>query len=187
MMKALQQTIQCKCGRVKVAIDSPSALRLVCYCKDCRGYYNTLNEIASSNHKEPAAVLDNWGGVDWTQLYPSELRILEGEQYLTTCLIRPKSRIRRVYSTCCYTPMFSIGEISCLLNTQLVDKENQPDVYYRIIGRDSLKGMEKKPSMSWSVPLSWFWVMTKRVKKDRMTPLPLDIQNPKVLENFKQG
>lgn len=61
-MQALRTNITCKCGAVKVAIDSPSALRLVCYCKDCRGYYNTLNAAAVKNKLQEAATLDPFGG-----------------------------------------------------------------------------------------------------------------------------
>lgn len=195
MLPALRQTIKCTCGKVKVEINSPSVLRLVCYCKDCRGYYNTLNGNADlhGNKKPPAAVLaDEWGGVDWTQLYPNEIKVVEGKENLETCIIRPGSKVHRVYSTCCYTPMFCLGQTmgSALLNTNLIpDKEQIPDVQFRIIGRQALSGGggENRPKISWSVPLSWFWVMPRRVHKDQATPAPVDSENVKVLENFKEG
>ena len=62
MTSPLRQSVQCQCGKVKLAIDSPSALRIVSYGKDYRGYYNTLNEQAKDKNKNPNAALDNWGG-----------------------------------------------------------------------------------------------------------------------------
>ena len=62
MTSPIRQAIKCKCGKVNLNIDSPSALRFVCYSKDYRGYYNTLNEQAKANKHQPNAALDPWGG-----------------------------------------------------------------------------------------------------------------------------
>jgi len=58
----LRQVVQCKCGKVKLSVNAPSALRLVCYSKDYRGYYNTLNDQAKAKGKASHAALDPWGG-----------------------------------------------------------------------------------------------------------------------------
>lgn len=190
MSSPLRLSIQCNCGKVKATI-TPSLLplRLVCYCKDCRGYFNTLNGMAASD--PPPARLDEWGGVDWTSIYPHDIEVTDGKDLLKTCLIRPESKMRQVYCGSCYTPMFRFGTMSVLMNTNLIQEKDQvPDVRFRIIGRDSLKGDGKKPQMSWSVPFSWFWVMPKRIKKDLMTPMPLELDDCKdvpILENFRQG
>jgi hypothetical protein len=203
-LQPLKQTLQCHCGQVRFAVESPSVLRLVCYCKDCRGYYNTLNKNSIAHNKQPVATLDPWGGVDYIQLYPKELTFEKGgEDHATVCLIRPTSKIRRVYATCCNTPLFQIGEMGALLNTHLVvDTNARPVVRFRIIGRNAYKkatdlGNEeaalednselKRPPMSWSVPMSWFWVMIRRVKNDLMTPTPLKLEDAKVLADFEQG
>lgn len=190
-MPPLKQAVQCTCGAVKLSIDSPSVLRLVCYCKDCRGYFNTLNANAKLAGKDPVAPLDTWGGVDWTQLYPNEIKVTEGADKLETRIIRKGSPMHRVHTTCCYTPMFSLGQGmgSALLNTHLIDddEETKPDVRFRVIGRQALKG-ENMPRISWSVPLSFPFVMMKRIHKDQATPAP--VETPKelqVLENFKEG
>jgi hypothetical protein len=193
MLKSISQNVSCKCGKVQLAIESPSALRVVCYSKDYRGYYNTLNELAEKNNHKPAAELDAWGGVDLTQIYPSEVKITKGQELAQPSLIREKSPIRRVYASCCETPLFDIGGSgAAMLHTNLFrDDKIKPDVKFRIIGRDALPGKKEekrtKPSMSWSVPLNWFWVMPGRIKKAKAEPLPLDISKPVVLENFKQG
>jgi hypothetical protein len=71
MTNPVRQIAKCKCGKVELSINSPSALRLVCYSKDYRGYYNTLNEQAKAKSNTPNAALDPWGGVDLTQIYVS--------------------------------------------------------------------------------------------------------------------
>ncbi|GKY96323.1 hypothetical protein MPSEU_000592000 [Mayamaea pseudoterrestris] len=182
-MNSLHQTLKCSCGKVQFAVDSPSVLRLVCYCKDCRGYVKTLNDKAA-NVTTP---LDDWGGADWSSIYPSEITVTQGKEYLAVCKIREKSGIRRVYASCCHTPLFSIGEISCLLNTHLIENDKKADVRFRIMGRQALTGQGKRPPISWSVPLSWFWTMPGRVNKDKMKPTPIDINEPKILEGFTQG
>lgn len=190
-LHSLRQTIQCCCGQTKLAVDAPDVLRLVCYCKDCRGYYKTLNELALKDEKRDAspASIDPWGGCDYIHLYPRDLKVVQGSENLSIGKIREKSMINRVYCKCCYTPIFSMGgSNSCLLNTALVDVTNKPPVQFRIIGRNSLPGASK-PQISWSVPFSWFFTMPGRIPgKDKITPLPLEFpKEVKVFENFKEG
>ena len=86
------------------------------------------------------------------------------------------------------------------MNSNLIppeEKEAKLPIDFRIIGRDSWKDNQerkktngnveettastnsssdkfKKPSMSWSVPFRWFWVMPSRIRTNLMTPMPLD-------------
>lgn len=207
MIHPLQQTVQCHCGKVKIGIDANDVLRLVCYCKDCRGYYNSINALAaadsdanrpSTTTQQQAAVmtavaqLDPWGGCDYTHLFPNEMNVLAGKENMQVVKIREKSQINRCYASCCRTPLFSIGPSkTVLLNTHLIDDPNKAEVRFRIIGRNALvnkEATEKRPSMSWSVPLAWFWTMPGRASKDKTAPLPVEIPDKvSVLENFKQG
>ena len=140
-MHAIKANIQCHCGEVKGIVDSPSALRLVCYCRDCRGYYsessiihvnslhivlrlaihldwkniptnlhcvdtlNNNNMATKMGLPEPPAKLDPFGGADFTQIYPSEIKIVEGQDQLETCIIRKISPIHRTYAKCCYSEL----------------------------------------------------------------------------------
>lgn len=83
------------------------------------------------------------------------------------------------------------------MNSNLLPPEERSTipVDFRIIGRDSWKQASAeqppKPSMSWSVPFRWFWVMPKRIQKDLMTPMPLDdipsASDATVLKGFQKG
>lgn len=200
-LQALQRSVQCHCGQVQLAIVSPDVLRFVCYCKDCRGYYNTLNDHCCQANKgttttttEKPARLDFWGGVDYTQIYPSEITIVSGKEHIATSIIRKGSKINRFYASCCYTPLFSIGSSgAALLNSHLIpdDDVNKPDVRFRIIGRNALVNQDHvadRPRMSWSVPLAWFWTMPGRLRKERVTPMPLEVpDHVDVLDGFHEG
>ena len=114
----------------------------------------------------------------------------EGADLLLPTLIREKSPIRRVYASCCDTPMFDIGGISCMLNTDLLDESTKAQVRFRIIGRHALKNKldgEKPPHMSWGLPMAWLWTMPGRIKKDKMEPTPIDISTPQIMKNFREG
>jgi Family of unknown function (DUF6151) len=192
-IQAIKANFHCQCGTVKGTIDSPSALRIVCYSKDCRGYYNALNALALKAGLPQAAVLDAFGGCDFTQIYPCEIKILEGQDQLDTRLIRKNSPIPRTYAKCCFTPLFSTGNTgAALLNSALVAPEDQKcEVKYRIIGRHALMGdgTVPKPSMSWSVPFGWFFTMPKRCQPDKAHPSPVemkDIKKLKIIEGFAE-
>jgi hypothetical protein len=201
--KKLQQallcraTIQCRCGQTKIAIDSSNVLRIVCYCKDCRGYYNTLNQLADTTQYKTPATLDAWGGCDYIHIMnPSDIKVIEGKKNLLVGKIRKESKINRVYTSCCYTPIYSIGNSkTCLVNaTLMIDNELEPlPIRYRIMGRHALVGKgDGRPMMSWSVPLSWFWTMFQRIPKQNNNKnnmiTPIDVPNEiHVLENFQQG
>jgi hypothetical protein len=94
--------------------------------------------------------------------------------------------------------MFNIGTNSAMMNTNLLlysDKATPlPDIRFRIIGRQALSNTgkdasssEKKPPMSWSVPFTFPFVMMKRINKDKMAPLPVDVDKVSVLDNFQEG
>jgi len=108
---AIRQNLTCACGKVKLALDAKDVLRFTCYCKDCRGYYNTLNENLQGVGN---ALLDPWGGVDYLHVYPPEIKILTGKDQLAIEVIRPGSQVNRVYAKCCNTPLFSIGATGTL-------------------------------------------------------------------------
>jgi hypothetical protein len=207
---------KCKCGQVNASVRTlPEAppIRLVCYCKDCRGYFETMNRHAKAgfyddpyDEANPPAKLDNWGGIDWTTLYPRDITVLDGKDFLTTTKIRGNSKIRHVHSTCCGTPMFRCGEMSVLLNSNsIIDQAGKRDngeevqsfsslpVTFRIIGRDAWKigRMETAaPKMSSSVPFRWFYTMPFHIHKSYMEPMPLEIpkaEDCKVLDDFRAG
>jgi hypothetical protein len=201
MAHSLRQTLQCSCGHTKIAVNSSDVLRLICYCKDCRGYYNTLNELASSSTKDPShpeqaatasrpAPLDAWGGCDYTHVIePDTVKVLEGQETVGVGKIRDKSAVKRIYATCCYTPICSVGPSGTFLfNTALIEEANRAPVRYRIIGRNALSSDEPRPSMSWSVPLNWLWTMSRRMPKDKTAPSPFNVPDTiNVFDNFKQG
>ena len=49
-------------------------------------------------------------GVDTTILYDSEIQVVRGQSYLQSMKLSPKSDNRRIYSTCCGTPMLISSE-----------------------------------------------------------------------------
>jgi hypothetical protein len=52
---------KCTCGKVEVAIETlekAPPVRMVCYCSDCRGYYESLDRIAIEKGLPPSGILD---------------------------------------------------------------------------------------------------------------------------------
>ena len=74
----------------------------------------------------------NWGGVDWTALYSRDLTIEKGKEHLRTSIIRPSSRIRQVYSTCCYIPILRFGDMSVVRHRVICHVDVDVDLRMRL-------------------------------------------------------
>lgn len=183
----LSTKISCTCGKVKGRINSPSALRLVCHCVDCRNYYQALNKRTGNK----LAHLTPWGGVDLTQINPNELTFECGKDQLKLAKISENymgkpSIMPRVYAQCCDTPLYTHG-MAILFNTHLIDEADRVPIKYNIMGRmalDPSKEQEqdfdktdKKPKISSSVPFPWPFVMLGRASKagKNKSPSPWDL------------
>jgi hypothetical protein len=94
------------------------------------------------------------GGVDQTQIYPSEFKFkLDDEnekgtggpmqEHLRVAHIglnyqgKP-STLARVYAGCCNTPLYNQGSMSLVVNTNLIPEADRPPVRFHIMGRMAL-------------------------------------------------
>lgn len=93
--------IQCDCGAFQAELTSfpaHSPGRLICYCADCQHF---LEKIGRED------LLDAYGGTEVVPVYPSEIRILEGEECLVCNRLTPKGLFR--WSTrCCNSPICNV-------------------------------------------------------------------------------
>jgi hypothetical protein len=93
----LDLPLRCQCGHVRGIVSEfapGSGFRLVCYCKDCRGFARSL---------ERPDVLDSAGGTDIVQLPPGRVRLTAGIDAVRS--LRFSNKVFRWYSDCCRTPI----------------------------------------------------------------------------------
>jgi len=91
----------CRCGAVKLALDTAPFLSAVCYCDDCQAAGHRLEALESA-----PTVLDPDGGSDYVMVRKDRVRIASGQHHLAEFRLKPGSSTRRVVATCCNTPMF---------------------------------------------------------------------------------
>lgn len=151
-------------------------MRIVCYCHDCRGYY----EFQRSKTPNLPELLPA-GGVDYTQVGPGDIQVLEGAEWLKVAKLRSAKGMARVYASCCNTPLYSHG-MSALLYTFLIPEEKRGPVDYKIIGRDATGPVDK--DVYRSVPLSWPFAMIGRLWGEKKEPVPFDVKTaePEILK-----
>lgn len=95
--------IQCECGKFRAELtqfpkNTPG--RLLCYCDDCQSFMHYLNR---------ADLLDSNGGTEIIPVYPSDFKILQGQEQLKCTRLVPDGMFR--YSTkCCNTPIANTDE-----------------------------------------------------------------------------
>ena len=192
MSKQLNVKFSCICGKVTGQINTPSALRIVCHCSDCRGYYQTLDKRGGNR----LAPLTPWGGVDLLQIDPNELTFDDEKvkDHLALAKIKENytgkaSSMPRIYAKCCDTPLYTHG-ISILFNANLLSVEDRKaiPVKYSIMGRFALKptddiiGKEKRPKISSSIPFTWPFVMMGRASKASKNKEPSPWKFPDISE-----
>ncbi|KAI9006857.1 hypothetical protein DFJ74DRAFT_712206 [Hyaloraphidium curvatum] len=164
----LETTVQCLCGKVRLGVKSASSMRLVCFCKDCRGYYEHRRE---GNPSLPE--LEAGGGVDYTQVGPGDITVLSGQEHLRAARLRGPKGQPRVWAACCGTPLYSAG-MSAMLYTFLVPEHKRGPVDFKIIGRDATGPVGE--DVSKGVPWTWPFSMIGRLWGEKKTPVPFDAQ-----------
>lgn len=90
--------VQCDCGTFKAELTHLPAHtpgRLVCYCKDCQSF---LDKIGRDD------LADAHGGTEVIPVYPSEIRILSGQDQLVCNRITAKGPFRWT-TRCCNSPI----------------------------------------------------------------------------------
>ena len=90
--------LQCECGKFQVVLmafpkNTPGRLR--CYCDDCQTYLHLINR---------SELLDQNGGSEVIPVYPRDVQILKGKEYLKCMRLSPKG-IFRFSTSCCNTPV----------------------------------------------------------------------------------
>lgn len=90
--------IQCNCGTFKadaVSLPRNTPGRLACYCDDCQKYLIFLKRTD---------LLDKAGGTEVVPVYPSEFKILSGQEQLR-CIRLSDHGLFRWRVECCNTPI----------------------------------------------------------------------------------
>ena len=89
--------LRCKCGSVRGQLShAESAIRGVCYCKDCRAYSCHLGVQARTH--------DSHGGADFVAALSNQVSITDGAQNIACISLSPKGLLRW-YAKCCDTPI----------------------------------------------------------------------------------
>ncbi|KAH9163377.1 hypothetical protein LEN26_000529 [Aphanomyces euteiches] len=104
----LRSDIACQCGKVQGHVDASAGLHFVCYCDDCQAF-------AEHTCKTCKSPVDDFGGTDIVQVFPSEIRILQSKQHLKIGKLTEKTKVLRVFASCCGTPMFNTSDNSAFL------------------------------------------------------------------------
>jgi hypothetical protein len=90
------QALRCRCGTVQGEVDiTGSAVRAVCYCRDCQAYARALGADG---------VTDSAGGTEVVATLPEHVRITSGFDRLA-CLSLSPNGLLRWYADCCTTPI----------------------------------------------------------------------------------
>ena len=88
--------LRCRCGTLRgLVLTSATAVRAVCYCKDCQAYARFLGT---------PGVVDRHGGTEVVASVPRQVRFTAGQAALACLSLSPRGTLRW-YAECCKTPI----------------------------------------------------------------------------------
>jgi hypothetical protein len=91
--------LECFCGSLKgklQVVSNKKSFHVHCLCKDCQNFASYLGNEDK--------ILDEYGGSELFQTYPSYMKITEGKENLACIQLREKG-IMRWYASCCNAPV----------------------------------------------------------------------------------
>ncbi|MFY3383443.1 DUF6151 family protein [Paracidovorax sp. MALMAid1276] len=93
--------LQCRCGQVAGELaDTPSALHIVCYCRDCQAYAHHLGQADT--------VLDALAGTEVVATHARNVSFTQGAEHIACVSLTDKGMLRW-YARCCHTPLANTG------------------------------------------------------------------------------
>ncbi len=93
--------LECKCGKVRLAVHARPIVVAECHCDSCRTAAARLAQLPGA---EP--VTEPNGGTHFVLHRKDRLSFVAGAEHLGAYRLTPQSPTRRVVATCCNTPMF---------------------------------------------------------------------------------
>jgi hypothetical protein len=92
----MNHPLRCRCGALRGhVVPASSALRAVCYCRDCQAYARALGT---------PGILDEHGGTSVVASLPHRVHLTGGVDALA-CLSLRQGGLLRWYAACCNTPI----------------------------------------------------------------------------------
>ncbi len=93
--------LQCRCGKVKLAVSGKPIITAECYCTSCRTAGEKLQLLEGAG-----SVLSEHGGTHFVMYRKDRIRFLAGTENLKSYRLTASSSSRRVVASCCQTPVF---------------------------------------------------------------------------------
>ncbi|RHY34837.1 hypothetical protein DYB32_000633 [Aphanomyces invadans] len=182
---ARTQTVQidaafgCSCGKVQGHVLAPSGLHIVCYCDDCQKFGDVVCKDVGNSP------VDKHGGTDIVQVFPADVVISHGKEHVTIGKLTEKTKLLRVFASCCQTPLFNAQDDVAfigLLTSVLKTPQDTGPVQFRIMGKFA-KSLPREPVAS-IVSVTFvvmFFARSLLVYRSRAYPTPLEATMPRVI------
>lgn len=97
-LEGSQTFVNCACGKVSLSLPCKSVQRFECCCCDCQKALHWSHKTKGGAPPPPVADL---------VYYPNILMATEGREYLRCFTLQKDFPSRRVYASCCWTPLIA--------------------------------------------------------------------------------
>lgn len=97
----LTTQLGCSCGQVRIEADQAPIISAECHCNSCRAAGAKLLALPGTR-----SFMEANGGTRFVLYRKDRVRFLKGAELLQEFCLAPTSKTRRVFTTCCNTPVF---------------------------------------------------------------------------------
>lgn len=94
--------VGCQCGKVKLELTGEPIIVAECHCGSCRDGAARMNGLDGA-----PGVMGAGGGSHYVLYRKDRVRIVAGEEWLRNFRLGPKAPTRRVFASCCNTPVLT--------------------------------------------------------------------------------
>jgi len=93
--------IQCSCGKTRLEVSGKPIASIECCCKSCRDGSERLQTLDGAPD-----ILTTYDATPYIMVRKDRVNIIAGAENLTEFRLSPNSKTRRVFASCCNTPIF---------------------------------------------------------------------------------
>ena len=95
-------SLSCTCRKTRLRVEGKPIVGMECCCNSCRDGAQRMEALEGA-----PTTLTKYGTAPYILVRKDRVTVIDGAENLAEFRLKPHSKTRRVFATCCNTPMFA--------------------------------------------------------------------------------